>query len=289
MDYFNVIVLIIVSFIFVSDRKIKEIEELEKQDSEILKKAEELMLNLQIIDTDMQEKNTVNLEEVIINTEKQYTLLKNKWLNLDNELIKTLIANYIISSKKICGFNAVYFNSNENKKVNLKRIYIDGINYLEIFNKQKLDNYGVVIIDKEHLIENNEYMKDIVSFVPGKNIKLKIDCSNLSVDSIKKMCLNKLHKSDIKVILKIMFLILAGSTITANLIYSVFNVLNDVTGFVIAAIIYYCYSYIIRYLYEPIGRKRFAAKYIFPIYFLSYIVVVIYELIKKVINKVHAS
>lgn len=287
MDYFNVIVLIIVSFIFVSDRKIKEIEELEKQDSEILKKAEEIMLNIQVID--MENTESVNFGENVVRSGKQYILLKNKWLNLDNELVKILIANYIISNKKICGFNAIYYNSKANKKVNLKTIYIDGINYLEIFNKQKLDNYGVVIIDKEYLIENNDYKKDIVSFVPGKNIKLKSDCSNLSLDSIKKMCLNKLYKSDITIILKIMLLILAGSTITANLIYSVFNILNDVTGFIIAAIIYYCYSYIIRYIYEPIGRKRLVATYIFPIYFLSYIVVVIYELIKKVINKVHAS
>lgn len=290
MDYFSVIVLVIVVFIFMSDRKVKDITIIEKENNEILKQIEQVKQNLKIVKLETKDMNYDEILKNIQTLENKYILIQNSKLKLSNQDIDTIIANYIVedeSGKSIGGFNLLY--SYNEKKWSLKKLYVDVINYLNIFNKQELATYGVIICRKSDKTQTEKQFKEnLISYTPAEFTNITFENKEINKKKLKKIYINKLSNANISIILKILLLIISGSIITTNLIYAIFNV-NNINGLIIAAVIYYCYSYIIRYIYKPIGKQRILATYIFPVYFVSYIVVSIHTLITKVIKKVHAS
>ena len=288
MDYFSVIILIIVTFVFVSDRNVKSIEDIRKNKNDIDSEIQSIKSNIEIINVSSLEMNYNNVIYLAQNSKEEYVLLKNREIDLKEEDIDIIIANYVSTEKRTCGFNLLY-EYNE-VKWSLKKLYIDIINYLNIFNKYDLSTYGIIICTKNNLALNEqEFKQKLLTYTPAEFTDIEYNKQEISASKLKRIYINKLTKSNVSIIVKILLLIISGSIITTNLIYSVLNVNNNISGVIISAVIYYCYSYIIRYIYKPVGKQRIVATYIFPIYFIAYIGVTIYTGISKVIKKVHAS
>ena len=285
MDYFSVIVLVIVTFVFISDRSVKSIEQLNKTNNELRKKINDIKGKIQVIELENSITNYSELIELVEKTTGEYILLKNKKISLNDVCIDTVIANYLICNKNVCGFNLLY--QYKKRKWSLKNIYVDIINYLNIFNKNDLSTYGIIICSNNFLKMNkSDFNSQLTSYTPSKYTVIELNDLEIKYSYLKKIYINKLIRADISIIIKILLLIISGSIITTNLIYSILNT-NNINGLIIPSIIYYCYSYIIRYIYRPIGKKRIFASYIFPIYFIAYIIVLISTFTSKVIKRIN--
>ena len=291
MDYVSIIILIVVTFIFLSDRKIKSQEEI-FLNKEIKQKTKQVKQSLDIIQMDMNKLKYSNLKQLLQNSKNKYILIIDNELKLNDYEIMCLIANFCMIQNGICGFNANYelkSKMDKNKtlkeklKVVLNYIYIYGINYLNIFNKYELSSYAVLFVDKDKLDVDTktkkECEKNIISFIPSRKTNIKYSVNRNK--NVKKLYLDKIKKGNKRIILRVIFLIIAGSYITANLLSKIFNYVGF-TNLLISVVIYLCYSYIIRYIYEPLGSKRFLASYIFPIYMVIYVCITIYDLMKNI-------
>lgn len=290
MDYFSVIILVIVAFIFISDRNIKSIEKIkqEKTNINIEQEIDNINEKLEIIKTESKNINLDNLQNIIKKSNNQYILIQNNEIELSKEQLNMLLANYINLDQHPCGFNLLY--TYKEKKFSLKKIYLDIINYLNIFNRKEINSYGVIICKKSDLLLSEEkFIDKVISFTPNEITDIEYKKQDINTHKIKNIYFKKISNANIEIILKIILLIISGSIITTNLIYAIFNINNEINNLIISLVIYYCYSYIIRYIYKPLGRKRIIATYIFPIYFIAYIGIGIYTWFSKVIKDVQAS
>ena len=290
MDYFSVTVLIIVTFIFISDRSVKNIDRIKKEKGniDIYTEMENIKTKLEIRKINTNDMNYNNILKQVQASKSEYIILQNDELNLNSSQLDTFIANYIDNNKKTCAFNLLYVY--KGKKWSLKKIYIDIINYLNIFNKNDLTTYGLIICTKYDFLQSEKkFKKSLTSYTPVESTHVEFTREEIKIANLKRIYIDKLTKANIDIIVRLVLLIISGSVITTNLIYSILNVNNNINGLIISCVIYYCYSYIIRYIYKPIGKHKIVATYIFPIYFISYIIVSIYTLAAKVIKKVHAS
>ena len=140
MDYFSVIVLVIVTLVFISDRRVKSIDKIinEKAETELYKKIDSIKEKMTVIKLDIKQMNYAKILKCTQNIDKEYIFLCNKQLKLTDDDIDLLIANYI-NCEAPCGFNLLYVY--QNKKWSLKKIYIEKINYLNIFNNYTLLYY----------------------------------------------------------------------------------------------------------------------------------------------------
>ena len=288
MDYFSVIVLILITFVFASDRSIKSIEQIGSENVDIYPKISDIKNKIEILTLNESEMNYNSITKRTNNCNKEYILIQNKKLHLTENNIDEFIANYIISNMNPCGFNLVYVYNEE--RGSFKGIYLDIINYLNIFNKKQLSTYGIIICKKQDLSKGKKYFQSkITSYTSNKNTYILLKDNEIKKSKLKKIYIRKISRANLDIIFKLFLLIFSGSIITTNLIYAIIDANNSVSGLIIPIIIYYCYSYIIRYIYKPIGKKRIIATYIFPIYFISYLVITISTLASKVIKKVQVS
>lgn len=287
MDYFSITILIIVVFVFMSDKKTKKLKEIIAQDKKIIEKIDKVNSNIEIIKLSSEDITYESLINIVEKSDKEYVLIQNNKVKLNKKKIKELIANYITGNVAVAGFNLMYDIGKE--KTTLKKLYVDLINYLNIFNKYELNTYGVIICKRQDALDESTLRKNLVSFSATKNTTILLNKKEIKKEKISKIYMRKLTNSNISIIIKMLLLIFSGSIITTNLIYAMFNIKNNITNLILATIIYYCYSYVIRYIYKPIGKKRIIASYIFPIYFIAYVCVGIYTLICKVIKKVQVS
>ena len=124
MDYFSVIILVIVAFIFISDRNIKSIEKIKQEKTNISIELEIDNINkqLEIIKTESKNINLYSLQNIIRKSNKKYVLIQNNEIELNNEQVNTLLANYINLDKNPCGFNLLY--TYQEKKFSMKKIYL---------------------------------------------------------------------------------------------------------------------------------------------------------------------
>ena len=142
MDYFSVIILIVVTFVFISDRNIKSLEKIKSEDMNILYKVKQIRENLDIVKT-----KNINYKNI-----------------LDN--LKASDKDYITCSQRPCGFNLLYIY---HERQQLRRIYLEIINYLNIFNKKEFSTYGIIICKKTDLKQNEQEIKNkIISYTPSE-------------------------------------------------------------------------------------------------------------------------
>lgn len=288
MDYFSGIVLVLVVFIFISDRKYKTIDEIQKENKDIIYKVNTLKKKIEIIKLNIKDINYNNICKIVKNIDKEYIILQNKKVLLVEKQIDGILANYIEVKERPSGFNIIYRLYNE--KSVIKKIYVDIINYLNIFNKKELATFGILICKKSELKQEEELFKNtLISFVNCEAVQANFFKKDFKKKNFKKIYLNRLSNASFSVVLRIILLIFSGTVITTNLIYSIFNAHNNFNLLIVSGTIYYCYSFLIRYIYKPIGKHRIFASYIFPIYFFMYLTIGIYELVLNVIKKVHAT
>ena len=91
MDYFSAIVLIIVVFIFMADRKIKSIEVIQKENSNILEEIKNVKQKLQIVEVKCGDMNFNNILTHIRKLEKEYLFIKNIEISKRNMLILSFL------------------------------------------------------------------------------------------------------------------------------------------------------------------------------------------------------
>ena len=80
MDYFSVIVLTIVAFIFVSDRKIKSINLLAKENNDIIKSIDSVLKDLEIYKLNTEKVDYEKFLEIIRDSKNEYILIQNDGL-----------------------------------------------------------------------------------------------------------------------------------------------------------------------------------------------------------------
>ena len=288
MDYFSVIVLIIVTFVFISDKNVKIFDYSTNEKTDVINKIENIKEKLHITYLSEKNMNYTNIIQIGKQAEQEYVMVCNEEINLSDEDITTIVYNYVLCDEHPCGFNLLYIYNQ--KKWSVKKIYTDIINYLNIFNKRDFATYGIILCKKEDLTLDERIIKDkLISYTPCSITNIALDNKKIQKENLNKIYMKKIKKANLDIILKIILLIISGSIITTNLIYSVINANNNINDLIISIVIYYCYSYIIRYIYKPIGKNRILATYIFPIYFIAYIIIGVYSFTTKVIKKVQAS
>ena len=84
--------------------------------------------------------------------------------------------------------------------------------------------------------------------------------------------------------------IIVGVIVTSNLIYSIY--LIDINKIIISSILYWCYSYVLRYMYSPIGKYKILSKYLLPIFLVLYLFFRVLNIVKNISmrnKKVQAS
>lgn len=288
MDYFSVLVLVLVVFIFISDRKYRSLDEIQKENKDIIYDVDNLKKKLEIIKLNIKDINYNNVRKIIKNIDKEYIILQNKKVLLDEKQMDGILANFIDVKERPSGFNIIYRLYND--KSVIKKIYVDIINYLNIFNKKELTTFGILICKKAEFEQEEEIFKNkLISFINCGAVQATFNKKDFEKKNFKKIYLNRLSNASFSVTLRIVLLIFSGTIITTNLIYSIFNAHNNFNLLIVSSTIYYCYSFLIRYIYKPIGKHRIFASFIFPIYFFMYLTIGIYELVLNVIKKVHAT
>lgn len=277
MDYFSIIILVIITFIYITDRKIKSIEDIIKQNgnNDIIKKLKKVKEKIFIVNLDFENISLNTIKEIVNNNnEYEYFLLQNKLLKTYNKFRDVLIANFINNKEKISGFNLRY-NTNTKWIINFKKIYLNVLNYLNIFNRNDITTYGVIILkrkDIKYLMQNDSRIvcKNIISYTYSKTFNIEINIDNI-INKNKLNCIfKKIFNCDFKIVLKFLLLIFTGYLITSKLLISFFSITENFSIFFIATIVYICYAYILKYIYEPIGKSRIISSYLFIIFFLIY-------------------
>lgn len=307
MDYFIVFLLVIIIFTFISDKKVISINllngKIKNINNEIDKIYDETLI-IHIDDEIIKDKNmlveSIN-NKIASDITKNYVMLLLKNTSLNDNDIKILIANYINVNKKPCGFRPMYqykYMANRKIKNIIKELKEATINYINIFSKSDIDSYAVIILMKDEIDEinyifskNNE--KKIISFSPCENVKVM--CNSAKGNLLSEI--EEMHNLDFKAIVKSGILILSGITITANIISAIYNL--EVVNIIVSFIIYWCYNFVIKYMYKPIGKYKFVSSYLFPVFLIIYLMIVIINSIKirkdkkkdkqKENKKVHAS
>ena len=288
MDYFSVIVLIIVTFVFASDKKLKQIEDIQNKNCELSKAIDEFNNKVEIIKIKENQMNYEYMKQIAALKNSEFILFQNNDIVLNKDEYKRLIANYIENAQKISGFNLIY---NYEEKISLNSIYVDLINYLNIFNRKEFSTYGVIICKKEDFNKDEKiFKKETISYNCKDIVKINFKKQNITKEKFKNIFVNKLRKTNFNLMLKLLLLVFSGTLITSNLLYSLINIKENVSKLIISLVIYYCYSYIIRYIYSPLKKNKTVAAFLFPVYFIIYIITTIYAFVSsKVIKKVQAS
>lgn len=269
--------IVLVLFLFIDERKLKTKEQIEKrlnkqEIEEYTKKIKDIQNNISVKEVE----NIEYMEDILKNVTSEYVFLLEKELNLSDNIKEQIIYNYILGNQAICFLKGKYSSRKVKKKtfLNLKNgILIDILNYINLFYKDKIDNYCIIIgkvsditkYIKKYKVKNNRYSctEEVYIYLKSsKEVFLKYK------ESIKNI--------NIKTVVKIGIFIFSTGSITWNFVRSVIMIENDVYLFLIATAIYYCYTKVVGYMYKTIGKMKYITRYIFPIYLVIYIFTYLY-------------
>lgn len=285
MYYTTLISMVLVLFLFLKDKKLLTKEQIRKRNykyniEEIEKRKQSIQSNVKCI------QYTDKIEEKDI--KEDYILLYREDVILTDELKEDIYLNYIIEKEKTCAFTGRYvtkYLKSATWKDKLKGyLYSNLLNYISIFDKDNIDNYFIIMLKKKELkaLKNkNIPLKDIKSFDSERiNIDIKYRTKEERRDIIEKY-LYGIRNMSIKTTARIGVFIFSASTVTLNLLNNIINLERNIYTLLVSIFMYYCYSKIVKYIYKSVGKLRYIAPYLFPIYILSYIITYIYIVIDK--------
>lgn len=308
MNYLIVAVLLLIVFTFLSDRKIRSIDDVKLQKLDIYDEISIVERKMNIIYFQFNKSKKEQVKELLKQLDKynnENIILQDNRLVLDDHQLKTIIANYILTEEKTCGFNIQYEYKTSKKQLKrlVNKMYVLGINYIDVFDKQTIFSYGVVIIKREKLLNilyafdmhqkykvRNLKKKIIVSFLPSYLTKYNMNENDKKLKiTIKQIYIDKITSSNILLVLKTLLLSIAGWGVAANVILAALNINDGIYPLIIAIVTYYCYTYIFKYIYKTMGKYRVIVSYLFPIYIILYIILTVYTFLNKGINSAQAS
>lgn len=282
MNYVVIAFLIMVIFLLLPNRRIYERAKIEKlYGKNITEEVKNIQSN--IIYINKQEIQNLSLvEQKISNSHSKYVVLCDK-ASLKGKVLDIIISNFILSGMKTSGFNYKFVYGL--KKINLKniirKIFVVCINYIVILARNNYTAFDIIISKADCFVDDIKN-KRIIKF--GANPELSQDISN-DFHSFKKCYMDKYSKAKYKIdidgTLSVLLVTLAGSLITANIFVIILNPIDNIWDIIVCAISYICYSNIISQLYNPIGKFRLIASYIFPVYIVVYFLYTSYYFIRK--------
>lgn len=287
MYYTALISMVLVLFLFLKDKKLLSKEYIQKRShkydiEEIEKRQKYIKENIECM---------FYTDNIDINSIKEkYVLLYREDVVLCDELLEEIYLNYIIQKEKPCAFSGRY-NVDESIKAKNKFkeklkgfLYSNLLNYICIFDKDNIDNYFIIILKKEEiesLFNKQIPLKNVKSFDSEKiciNINYKTQEERRDVFE---KYLYSIRNMSMKTTVRIGLFIFTAGTVTVNLINNIINLEKNIYLSLVSIFMYYCYSKITRYIFKSVGKLRYIAPYLFPLYVISYIITYIYIVIDK--------
>lgn len=276
MNYLAIFMLVIVVFFSFTKKQVKKMEEklLSQKD---LEKIQHVKENVLYITTNGKSREQIQKE--IKEASKEYIIL-SKTEKIENSIKDNIIYNFILSDSKPCGFNVRFYYNNTPSR--LKNIFMQliaaCINYIQMLKKEDIYSYYFVCAKKEDISSFNKSIQDF---------ELSEYLSQSLTEIRLKEYILKRERLSISDILNFFFVILAGTVVTANVLYNLNAVITfraSIYNVIACALIYVCYANILSKVYSPMGRYRFIASYLFPIYIVVYIILTAYYYIRKAIG-----
>ena len=289
MYYTALISMVLVLFLFLKDKKLLTKSDIQKRSNrynidEIEKRQKHIKENIKC----MFYTDNINIEEI----DKEYVLMYREDVALSDELLDDIYLNYIIQRENPCVFSGRYIvdeRVNVKNKFKIKEkvkgfLYSNLLNYICIFDKDNIDNYFIIILKKEELeslFNKKISLKDVKSFDSEKIcINIKYGTKNERRDIVEKY-LYGIRNMSIKTTVRIGLFIFTASTVTVNLLNNIINLEKNIYAVLVSVFMYYCYSIVTRYIFKSVGKLRYIAPYLFPVYVISYIITYIYIVIDK--------
>lgn len=285
MYYTALVSMVLVLFLFLKDKKFLTKEEIIKRNhrytiDEITKKEQYIKNNIKCL------RYTDKLQDS--NIKEEYILLYREDVVLTENLKQEIYLNYLIEQEKICAFTGRYiseFNKRDTWKDKIKGyFYSTLLNYISIFDKDNIDNYFIIMLktkDLKALVNKSIPLKNIKSFDSERIcINIKYRTKKDRRDIVEKY-LYGIRNMSIKTTVRIGIFIITASTITFNLLNNIISLEKNIYKLLVSIFMYYCYSKVVKYIYKSVGRLRYIAPYLFPLYIISYIITYIYIVIDK--------
>lgn len=282
MNYLAIFILVIVVIFLLRKKQVIEYKE-ENILEEDLAKVKYIKENIVYIHT--KDKTDTQVIKEISSSNKEYVFL-TKEDKVSQNKVDTVIYNFVLANEKTCGFEMLYhFKKNSlNFKSIFGQLLTACLNYIQMLRKEDVYSYYFVCLKRQ------EVERELKS--GARKSKIKLQSFELSESLSKyitsfnvKAFVLKRNKLKISSIFNFLFVILAGTVVTANVIYNLNEVINknaSVYNVLACSLIYVCYSNILSKVYSPMGRFKFIASYLFPIYIVLYVGLTAYYYIKVV-------
>ncbi|MBR5227810.1 MAG: hypothetical protein IKV94_04140 [Clostridia bacterium] len=281
MNYVSIVLLIMVIFLLLPNKRIYKRDKIEKiYGKNISTEIEKVRGNIVYI-------NTKELED-IFSIERNISNYSNKYIivckeqPLNQNVLEMIISNFVSTGMETSGFNYKFIYSLE--KLNLRnfirKIFVVCINYIAILARNNYNSFDIIISKSENFVEDIKNKKIIKFSASDELIKEVLKFNEFKNKYIKKV-FSKKYKVDIENALSIMLVTIAGTIITANIFFVILNPIDNIWNIIVCLVTYICYSNIISQIYNPIGKFRLVATYIFPIYIVVYFLYTAYYFIRR--------
>lgn len=281
MNYLAIFILVIVVIFLIQKKQVARYEE-KNISEENLKKIQYIKSKLDCICT--KEMSHEEVANKIESAKAEYIFLF-KSENVTKRQMDLVLYNFVLVDEKPCGFDVLYYFEKTPKRFKniLASLIVACMNYIQMLRKEDIYSHYFVCLKKETILERNI---KIQSFELSDKLSKKVTDFRMKEFALKR---NKLKFSTI---FNFAFVILAGTIVTANVIYNLNAViLRNASAYNVlaCALIYVCYSNILGKVYSPMGHFRFIASYLFPIYIVLYVVITAYYYIRKIVGEVSVN
>lgn len=286
MNYLAVFILVIVVIFLLEKKQVVEYKEKDISKEDLIK-VQHVKENFELICT-----KKLKEEEIldrICNAQTEYVLLsKNESVTVDQ--MNLIIYNFVLQKEMTCGFDVLFYTDKDPKilKNILTNVLVACINYVQMLRKGDIYSYHFVCMKKECLKNGRGTSVKLKNMTKIQSFELSVHVRKKITDFRLKEFILKRSKLKISNILNFDFVILAGTVVTANLIYNLNAVIYrkaSIYDVLSCILIYICYSNLLKKVYSPMGRFKFIASYLFPIYIGLYFVLTAYYYIKKVVGE----
>lgn len=271
--------IILVLFLFIDEKKLKTKEQIVNN---FIDKNKEYMSKLKYIQNDiinLEFSNIQELKENLNSIQEKYIFISKNNINITDEFKEKIIYNLSLNDDQVMLIKGKYSIQKEGSNLCVKytnEFLIDTLNYMNIFDKESINNYYIIIgktVNVQKYIYGEKTTKTICSEADKLYINLK------DSQEIFDKCRQNVKNINIKTIIKIGIFVFTTGSITWNFIRSLVLLDQDIYMFLIATAIYYCYTKVVERMYITIGKMKYIASYIFPIYLIIYICTYLYIII----------
>lgn len=284
MNYVAITFLVLVVFFLLANKKLIPYEEIIKNNN-LRRDVEQVRKNIIYINREQVE-TIEEIETRLSKTNFKYVVY-GEINDLNEEQVNVLIANFVNANKKTCGmgYQFEYISKEKRIKTLIYKLLVACLNYIEMLSRHDKLNYSLIIAETNKLVQDIK-SNNIVSFTLTPLLARKVEKEDLKESILKK------HQISLRNTISILLTIIAGTVVTANIIYNLINVIHlqgSVYNVIACALIYICYANITVEIYKPMGIFRFVASYLFPLYIVVFVIFTAYYYIKEIMLRCNMS